>query len=190
MLTTKTLPIILAAVSLAAASLACQIDVGGPPPPAQPVTPASDPGAGLDQVWQSAIEGATGSGEVLIILDEAQLTGYIRDYLASQPNPVFSDPQVLLRDGKLRIQGTLQEGVLKAGLLVTIVPEVNPEGGIAFRIESAELGPAPAPDAVKESISAVLTEVLAGPLGSLATGVRVTSLVVDEGQIAIVGELR
>jgi hypothetical protein len=149
-----------------------------------------DPGAGLDQVWQSAIEGASGTGEVVIILDEAQLTGFISEYLAKQPDPIFSDPQVILRDGRLRIQGTLQQGVLKAGLLVTIVPEVDPAGNITFRIESAELGPAPAPEAVKESISGILTEVLSGPLGSLATGVRVTSLVVDEGQIAIVGELR
>lgn len=189
-MTNKLHPIILAALTLAAASLACQIDLGGPPPPAQPVTPAADPGAGLDQVWQSAVEGAAGSGEVVIILDESQLTGYINEYLAKQPDPIFSEPQVMLRDGRLRLQGSLQQGVLKAGLLVTIVPEVDPQGGIAFRIESAELGPAPAPDAVKESISAVLTEVLSGPLGSLATGVRVTSLVVDEGQIAIVGELR
>jgi hypothetical protein len=190
MMTNRHLPIILAVLSLSAASLACQIDVGGPPPPAQPVTPAADPGAGLEQVWQSAVEGAAGTGEVVIILDEAQLTGYVNEYLAKQQDPIFSDPQVILRDGRLRIQGTIQQGVLKAGLLVTIVPEVDPEGGIAFRIESAELGPAPAPEAVKESISAILTEVLSGPLGSLATGVRVTSLAVDEGQIAIVGELR
>ncbi|MCJ7511458.1 MAG: hypothetical protein MUO23_00645 [Anaerolineales bacterium] len=188
-MTDKRLPIILAALTLTAATLACQIDLGGPPPPPQPVTPASGPAASLDQVWRSAVEGASESGEVVFILDEAQLTGYLSSYLAKQQDPVFSDPQVSLRDGRLRIQGTVQQGVLKAGLLVTIVPEVNPEGGIAFRIESADLGPAPAPEAVKESISAVLTELLSGPLGSLATGVRVTSLVVDEGQIAIVGEL-
>jgi len=189
-MTNRHLPIILAALSLAAVSLACQIDVGGPPLPAQPVTPATDPGASLEQAWQSAVEGAAGTGEVVILLDEAQLTGYILEYLATQQDPTFSDPQVTLRDGRLRIQGTIQQGVLRAGLLVTIVPEVSPAGGIAFRIESAELGPAPAPEAVKESISAILTEVLSGPLGSLATGVRVTSLVVNEGQIAIVGELR
>jgi hypothetical protein len=190
MMTNKPLPIILAAISLAGASLACQIDLGGPPPLEQPIAPEIEPGADVEQAWQSAVEGAAETGEIVVILDEAQLTDAIREYLARQPEPIISDPQVSLRDGRLRIQATIEQNVLKAGLLVTIVPEVNPDGEIAFRIESAELGPAPAPDAVKESISAVLTEVLSGPLGSLATGVRVTSLVVDEGQIAIVGELR
>jgi hypothetical protein len=36
----------------------------------------------------------------------------------------------------------------------------------------------------------LLTEVLSGPLGTLATGVRITSVAIDAGELAIVGELR
>jgi len=43
---------------------------------------------------------------------------------------------------------------------------------------------------LKDSISAILTEAFTGTLGSLATGIRVTSLAVADGQMAIVGELR
>jgi hypothetical protein len=190
MMTRHRLSIILPALVIALAALACQIDLGGPPEAELPARPAGEPTTSLDQVWESAIEGAAQTGQVVVILDEAQLTSFLASQLAKQDQSVFSDPQVFLQDGRLRVQGTIQQGVLKAGLLVSIVPEVEPDGGIAFRIESAELGPAPAPEAVKESISAVLTELLSGPLGSLATGVRVTSLAVDGGQIAIVGELR
>ena len=43
---------------------------------------------------------------------------------------------------------------------------------------------------LRSSLSGVLSEALAGPMGTLATGIRVTSVAVSEGDLAIVAELR
>ena len=60
----------------------------------------------------------------------------------------------------------------------------------SFELTTAEVGPIPAPGALKDSVSAILTEAFTGTLGSLATGIRVTSLAITNGEMAIVGELR
>ena len=36
----------------------------------------------------------------------------------------------------------------------------------------------------------MITEAFAGPIGSLATGLRVTSIAIEDGELALVGELR
>jgi len=64
------------------------------------------------------------------------------------------------------------------------------EGRLGFELTSADFGPFPAPDGLRSSLSGVLSEALAGPMGTLATGIRVTSVAVSEGDLAIVAELR
>jgi hypothetical protein len=73
---------------------------------------------------------------------------------------------------------------------LAITPLVDPDGNITLELTTAEFGPIPAPKALKETISAVLTEAFTGSFGSLATGIRVTTLAINDGQLAIVGELR
>jgi len=128
------------------------------------------------QTWQAALAEAAETQQVMILLDERQLTAYLSDRLEAREEPLLSDAQVFL--------------LLKAGVMISIQPVLEDDGRVAFRLAEATLGPLPAPKALKDSISAILTEAFTGTLGSLATGIRVTSLAVADGQMAIVGELR
>jgi len=169
------------------ATIACQIHLGGPKAPGEPIpTSTTD----LTEVWQAAITGALTTGQVMVILDEAQLTTFIARRLETHETPLLRQPQVYLRQNAIQVFGTIERDFLKANVLLAITPLVDPDGNITLELTTAEFGPIPAPNALKETISAVLTEAFTGSFGSLATGIRVTTLAINDGQLAIVGELR
>jgi hypothetical protein len=178
------------AASLLFATLACQIDVGGPEPPGDPIPVSTQAAEEMAQTWQSALATAAGTGTLTILLNESQVTSYLALRLAAQENPVLQDPQVFLRDGVIQVYGVTEQGALKANVLITVTPRLDPDGSVSFEIAAADVGPLPVPETLRQSVSALLTETLTSPLGSLATGIRVTVFVIADGQVAITGELR
>lgn len=183
-------PTVPAVICLALTSLACQVSVGGPQAPGEPIPVSTQAAEQLGEAWQAALAGARTSGTVIVLLDETQLTSFLALKLEGQEAPLLRDPQVFLRDGTIQIFGTNEQGPLEATVLVRVAPRLGPDGTILFEIVSADFGPLPAPEALREGVSGLLTEALTTPLGSLAAGVRLTSVTVADGQIAIVGEVR
>lgn len=184
------LPLVLAILSLLAASLACQVDLGGPQPPGKPIPIEPAAAEELQANWQSAIESAANTGQVTVLIDERQLTGLIADRFAASDEPLIRNPQVFLRENQVQVFGVAERAILKANVLITVTPEITEDGEVAFQIPDASLGPVPAPSALKSSLSAVLTEAFTGSIGSLATGIQISSLAIADGQMSIVGELR
>jgi hypothetical protein len=177
-------------VTLVLAVLACQIDVGGPEPPGLPIPTQAAATDELTNTWQTALASAASSGQVLVLINEIQLTSFLAHRMEAKENPALIDPQVYLRQDSIQIYGITERGPFKASVLLAITPSVDSEGSISFELTTAEVGPIPAPGALKDSVSSILTEAFTGTLGSLATGIRVTSLAVTDGEMAIVGELR
>ena len=172
---------------LAPASLACQVSVEGPEPLGDPIPVSTQAAEQLGEAWQAALAGAP---TVIVLLDETQLSSFLTFKLEAQETTILHDPQVFLRDGLIQIFGTNQQGPLEATVLVCLAPRLNPDGTILFEIVSADFGPLPAPEALREGVSGLLTEALTTPLGSLAAGVHLTAVAVADGQMAIVGEVR
>ncbi len=179
-----------AAASLLIAGIACQVDVGGPQPPGAPIPTPEGSSASLNAAWRTALQAAETSHRLMIVLTESQLTGFLASRLASQADPILLEPQVFLRKGQMEIFGIVHQGPLQANVLVSIAPILKPDGTIGFDVASAELGPIPAPDSVRRSLSAMLTEAFTGSIGSFATGFRIETLAIADGELAIVGELR
>lgn len=171
-------------------TLACQLDLGGPISEYSPLQMGLQDQGDLGETWLQAIESAAESGQVMVVINETQLSTFLADRLVSQGEPVLISPQVFLRDNVIQVFGTVEQGIFSADAQLTIAPVVQPDGTIQFELTQAEFGPVLAPDYLKDSISGVLTEALTGSLGSLATGVRLTSVAIDDGQMSIVGELR
>jgi hypothetical protein len=170
--------------------MACQLYVGGPRPPDQPLKASAGQSDQLDDIWNSVRSVAVDTGEVTLIFNEQQITSYLALRLSQDERPLLDQPQVFLRDGEIRIYGIAALGPLEAGTLLSIQPILDSEGGIAFEITSAEFGPLPAPETLTEGLSSLLTEAFTGKLGPLATGLRITSLAISGGEVAIVGTLR
>jgi hypothetical protein len=175
---------------LGCASLACQVWLGGPtsPPPAIPIS--TEAAADVARAWQDALLASVSTGEVAIILNESQLTSYLAARLARSDNPILEEPQVHLREGVMEIYGKTVQGPFEAGVRIELEPQLNSEGQLGFAISSVDLGPLPAPEALTEGLSSILTEAFAGSLGSLATGFRITTLAIANGEIALVGTVR
>lgn len=179
-----------AAAALTIAGLACQVDVGGPGAPGDPIPVSTEAAAQIRDAWQSAIADAVRTGRIALLFNETQLTSFLALRLQEQDDPLLYEPQVFLRNGVIQVHGLTRRGALQASVLITIAPQLDRNGALAFQVTSADVGPLPMPDALRDSVSAILTESLTSPLGSLATGLRITSIAVADGQLALVAEVR
>lgn len=182
-------PIILLATSLGLASLACSLDLGGPQPSGPPIQVKPKAAATLGSVWESAVLNAVDQ-EVTVIIDEKQLTAYLALRMQQIAGPIHIGPQVFLRDGLMRVYGVTSQGPFRASFLLTISPEVDSDGNISFDLTEAELGPLAAPEWLRNSLSTFLTEAFTGELGPMATGIRINTIAISDGEMAIVGKLR
>jgi hypothetical protein len=178
--------ILTAAACLTLAGLACNLNVGGPTPPGSPIPVSTEAAGQLRELWKSALENS-GGGDVSVIVTEEQLTSYLAFRLAEQPDPPLRDVQVYLRDSKIQIYGTAQAGNLTTTALVSLAVSISPEGQASFSVEQADFGPVPVPSALLEKLSTGLNEAFTGQVGSLATGFKIKSVLIADGQMGIIG---
>jgi hypothetical protein len=189
------LPIFL--VTLLLTSLACTIFVGGPdysdlaPIPSSP----ADADALKEQIRQAFEAGIT-TGTVSFTITEAQITSVLAQRLQSDPNlqnekkPLISDPQVYLRDGQMKIYGKTQQGLFTANIGIIVNIGVDELGKPKIEITSADFGPFPVPDGIKEAMTAMISEAYTGSLGPVATGLRIESIVIANGNMTIAGRIK
>jgi hypothetical protein len=184
-------------VMLILSSLACTVFVGGPdysnlaPIPVS----SSDAQALKDQVRQALEAGAT-TGVVTITITEAQITSTIAERLQADAGsqadqtPILTDPQVYLRDGQMKIYGKTQRGMLAANIGIIINIGIDELGKPKIEIASADFGPFPAPDTLKETLTALIDEAYTGSLGPAATGLRIETIVIADGIMTISGRIK
>jgi hypothetical protein len=171
--------------------------VGGPdysdlaPIPSSPL----DADALKEQIKKAFEDGAS-TGAVSFTITEAQLTSVLAQRLQSDPNlqtekkPMITDPQVYLRDGQMKIYGKSQQGMFTANIGIIINVGVDETGKPKIEISSADFGPFPVPDGIKEAFTAMIDEAYTGSLGPVATGLRVESIVIADGNMTISGRIR
>ena len=189
------LPIFL--ITLLLTSLACTIFVGGPdyselaPIPASP----ADADALREQIRQAFEAGLT-TGTVSFTITESQITSVLAQRLQSDPNlqtekkPMITDPQVYLRDGQMKIYGKTQQGMFTANIGIIVNVGVNEQGEPKIEITSADFGPFPVPEGIKEAMTAMISEAYTGSLGPVATGLRIETITIADGNMTIAGRIR
>ena len=59
-----------------------------------------------------------------------------------------------------------------------------------IEITSADFGPFPVPNGIKEAFTAMVEEAYTGSLGPVATGLRIESIVIADGVMTIAGRIR
>lgn len=180
----------LAAGLMLFASLACVFNAGGPayPPDAIPI---STQAAG-QQIQDLQIAVATGmlNGQVQLVFNEPGLSSLLFYYLEKQEAPLFTDPQVYLRDGKIQVHGTAQRGNLQAYIYMELTAGVDEQGQLTVDLSAADFGPLPVPDGLREMATAAIREAYLGALGPLATGIRLESITIAEGFMILTGRTR
>lgn len=186
----RNITLLLSLLASVLAILACQIEVGGPQSPGAPIATIQGGQELLSSTWDQAFEAALTSGQVMVIINEAQLTTFLSSKLAEREDPALQSPQVYLQQDTIQIYGIVDQGPFLANALLAVQPQIEADGQLSFELTQADVGPLPLPSALKNTISALLTEAFTGTIGSLATGIRITSIAISDGEMAIVGELR
>lgn len=184
-------------VTLILASLACNINVGGPDySDLAPIPVSSSDADTLKEQIKKAFEDGATTGVVSFTITEAQITSVLAQRLQSDPNlqqeqkPVIIDPQVYLRDGQMKIYGKTQQGMFTANIGIIINISADENGKPKIEIASADFGPFPAPDGIKDAITAMISEAYTGSLGPAATGLRIESITIADGFMTVAGRIR
>ncbi|MBV6394663.1 MAG: hypothetical protein HFACDABA_00229 [Anaerolineales bacterium] len=171
-------------------TLACTVFTGGPDYPAQTIPVSTEAVDSLkQQIEQAVIDGAQ-SGVIYLFINETQLTSYLAFKLTGSPEPMFTDPQVFLRDGQMRIYGKSKQGMFTANIGIILEVGADEQGKPKLQIVSADFGPLPLPSGLNEAITAIIDEAYTGSLGPVATGLRIETILIADGVMAIVGRIR
>jgi hypothetical protein len=184
-------------LTLILTSLACTIFVGGPDYSSLPTVPVSTEitQSIQDEIARAFEQGIT-TGTVTMNFTEAQLTSYIAARLQNDPDmqqdnkPLITEPQVYLRDGQMQIYGKSQQGMFAANIGIIVSVGVDENGQPEIEIVSADFGPMPAPEGLKDAISAIVREAYTGSLGPVATGLRIETITIADGIMTVSGRIR
>jgi hypothetical protein len=67
---------------------------------------------------------------------------------------------------------------------------VDESGQPKIEIASADFGPFPAPNGLKEALTAAIKEAFTGSLGPVATGLRIETISIADGVMTITGRIK
>jgi hypothetical protein len=179
-------------------SLACTIFVGGPDTSTlAPIPVSAESVESIKEEMRRAFEASLETGVVTFNLTEPQITSYLAFRLQTDPTlqrtdntPLITNPQVYLRDGQMQIYGKTQQGIFAANIGIIVSVGVDEAGQPKIEIVSADFGPFPAPEGLKDAISAIIREAYTGSLGPVATGLRIETIVIANGVMTITGRVR
>jgi len=194
----RTLGLPLFLLSLVITSLACTIFVGGPDYSSLPPIPVSAEAAeSIKEELRRAFEAGAQTGVITINITEPQITSYLAARMQTDPSlqqsdkkPLIPDPQVYLRDGQMQIYGKTQQGIFAANIGIIIQVGVDADGKPLIEITSADFGPFPAPEGLKNALTAMIEEAYTGSLGPVATGLRIETIAIANGVMTITGRIR
>lgn len=173
------------------ASFACSIFIGGPEYPSQSIPYSENEVINMQtQIEQALISGAE-TGLITLQITENQLTSYLVEKLQQQPDPPFSDPQILLRDGQMQLYGKVTQSLFDANILISMNVGVDETSGQPkIEITSADFGPLPAPEGMNSAINAVINEAFTGSLGPVAVGFRLEAISITDGIMTLTGRIK
>ncbi|MGE5376412.1 MAG: hypothetical protein ACM3XO_15240 [Bacteroidota bacterium] len=184
-------------LTLLLTSLACTLSVGGPDYSSLPPVPVSTEYAqSIQDEVQRAFQDAAKTGTITLNLNEEQLTSYVASRLQTDPRlqrngqPLITDPQVYLRDGQMKIYGKTQQGIFTANIGIIMDVGVDQNGQPKVDIASADFGPLPAPEGLRDTVAAMIREAYMGSLGPVATGLRIESINIADGVMTINGRVK
>ncbi len=171
--------------------LACSIFVGGPDYPAQTVPASADELQAMKTQIEEALLAGAESGIVALQITESQLTSYLAQKMQESQSPLFTDPQVLLRNGQMQVYGKFNRGLFAANMLVVMNVSVDPVANQPkIEVVSADFGPFPAPEGFNAAVSAALDEAFTGSLGPVAIGFRLESIAIADGVMTLTGRIK
>jgi len=186
---TRKISLLVGVFALALAVLACTMNIGGPDYPTPAIPVSTEAVAELQSSMETAVATAA-SGQITLTFTEPQLTSYLYYKLQAQSQPLITNPQVYLRDGQLQVYGTASKSYFEATARIILSAGVDEQGQLKIELSSADFGPLPVPNGLKEIITTTIQEAYTGALGPVATGFRLQSVTIADSTMTIVGQTK
>ena len=181
---------VFAFITILITTLACSIFIGGPAYPNSPTPVPATTEQDLQTYVQQAVAEGAQTGIITLQITENQLTSYLASKLQSQTNPIITEPQVILRDGEMKVFGKVQSGIFTANISITTQLSVDKKGQPQIEITQTDLGPLHAPQRLNDALTAFVCEAVTGPLGPIATGFRLNGISIANGIMTISGRVK
>jgi hypothetical protein len=186
----RKVPLLIVPFILILTVLACEINIGGPAYPDQRIPVSTDAAGELQSAMQTAAASGEESGQETLVITEPQLTSYLAARLNTQDQPLFTEPQVYLQDGQIQVYGTAQQGYFQVNIKIVVTVGVDEQGQPTIELTSADFGPLPVPDGLKDAVTAAIQEAYTGAIGPIATGFRLESITVANGTMTVIGRTK
>ena len=162
-------------------SLACNL--GGPTPDAT-AYPTLEP-TQLASSMETSIAGTPETRTAVITLNEQQVSSYLAQKIAEQPDAPFSNTQVLLRSGQMEIYGTAATAGVTANVKIVTQVTMDEQGLPTVNILSADFGPIPAPGTLKDFLARLLNNSIVDGFGSTQGQFKIIGIEIGDGLLVI-----
>jgi hypothetical protein len=182
--------ILMGETALVLSIIACVMNIGGPGYPSTTIPVSTEAVGELRSSLETAAVSGAISGEISLIFTEPQLTSYLYYQLQTQSQPFITNPQVYLQDGQLQVYGTAGKGYFQGTARIILSAGVDAQGQLVIDLTSADFGPLPVPNGLKEIITATIQEAYTGALGPVATGFRLQNITIANGIMTIIGRTK
>ncbi len=173
-----------------AASLACNLGARNASKPTETIPVTTEAAGSLQDKVRAAEEQARSSGEMELVLTEAEVTSAVALELQKQQPQPITNVQIYLRDGQVQLSGAYTESGMTLPLTIIARPEVSEGGNFRIILVSAKIGPVAAPDVLTRQFQSLIDDQIATVITSQSgKEFIVTSVDIADGEITIRGRV-
>jgi len=168
-------------------NLACRFTTKKTQTPVETIAVSTEAVATLEAKLDESMNQAEQGQKVELSLTEEEMTSLLAQKLQDQNEFVISNPQVLLRDGKITLTGDFQTGRLNVPVKIVFEPQVNSTGQAQLELISVSMGPFSAPDSMVTTVQDLADRFLTDYLQQAGEAFFVESITVSDGTLTIKG---
>jgi uncharacterized protein YpmS len=168
-------------------NLACRFTARNTQTPLETIAVSTEAVATLEAKLDESMNQAEQGQKVELSLTEEEMTSLLAQKLQDQNEFVISNPQVLLRDGKITLTGDFQTGRLNVPVQIVFEPQVNSTGQAQLELISVSMGPFSAPDSMVTTVQDLADRFLTDYLQQAGEAFFVESITVSDGTLTIKG---
>lgn len=139
-----------------------------------------------------AIATAKAGGTATLVMTEEQLTSLANTEMqkSSGSESDIKDLQIRLRDGLVRISGTVKQNGFSMRANIDVAIKIDAQGKIHSEIVSARVGPFSIPENMLDELTSMLDRYLVEQITSDGKQLVVEQITIEDGKMTIVGKLK
>jgi len=181
-------PFLFLSVLLLSIGLACSLPIRATQPSSNTIIASGEAAAELESNVATAVAQLEQTGSASLTITENQLTSYLAEKLASQPDSPIQNVQIRLENGSIQLTGQMSVSSLSADLSLTMQPYVD-QGNLQVIIQEGQIGSIPLPDATLKTLTQTINQEMVGLVTFHGQQFKLESVSMDNGSMTLKGVL-